>query len=151
MFTGGFDFAGARAVNRSDYLTILDLLDALVRKSLPVAEQSSGRTAARHMRARSRPSLLVAVSVVPGYEARRDAARSTRRLGIPVIHHALDAQRILGAIDFRAPLPLRKANRRASDARGRHLEIGAAVAATTTRCCPLGGRPGPPRVASAIG
>jgi len=36
VFAGGFDLAGACAVNRSDYLTILDLLDALVRKSLLV-------------------------------------------------------------------------------------------------------------------
>jgi tetratricopeptide (TPR) repeat protein len=45
VFAGGFDLAGARAVTGSDDdFAMLDLLDALVRKSLLVADQSSGRT-----------------------------------------------------------------------------------------------------------
>ena len=45
VFAGGFDVAGAQAVARSDdKFATLDLLDALVRKSLLVADQSSGRT-----------------------------------------------------------------------------------------------------------
>jgi predicted ATPase len=45
VFAGGFDLAGAQAVTGSDddFVT-LDLLDALVRKSLMVADHSSGRT-----------------------------------------------------------------------------------------------------------
>ena len=43
VFAGGFDLAGARAVTGSDdEFTTLDLLDALVRKSLLVADRSSG-------------------------------------------------------------------------------------------------------------
>jgi predicted ATPase len=45
VFAGGFDLAGAQAVTGSDDdFATLDLLDALVRKSLLVAEHSSGRT-----------------------------------------------------------------------------------------------------------
>ena len=45
VFAGGFDLAGAMAVAGSDDdLATLDLLDALVRKSLLVADRSSGRT-----------------------------------------------------------------------------------------------------------
>jgi hypothetical protein len=45
VFAGGFDLAGARAVAGSDDdFAMLDLLDALVRKSLLVADHSSGRT-----------------------------------------------------------------------------------------------------------
>ncbi|OBK35763.1 cyclase [Mycobacterium sp. 1245111.1] len=45
VFAGGFDLAAARAIADSgDELAVLDLLDALVRKSLLVAGQSSGRT-----------------------------------------------------------------------------------------------------------
>jgi predicted ATPase len=45
VFAGGFDVAGAQAVaNSGDMFATLDLLDALVRKSLLVADQSSGRT-----------------------------------------------------------------------------------------------------------
>ncbi len=45
VFAGGFDLAGAQAVaNSDDKFATLDLLDALVRKSLLVADQSSGRT-----------------------------------------------------------------------------------------------------------
>jgi predicted ATPase len=45
VFAGGFDLAGAQAVAGSgDKFATLDLLDALVRKSLVVADQSSGRT-----------------------------------------------------------------------------------------------------------
>jgi predicted ATPase len=45
VFAGGFDLAGAQAVTNSrDKFATLDLLDALVRKSLLVADQSSGRT-----------------------------------------------------------------------------------------------------------
>ena len=45
VFAGGFDLAGACAVLGSgDEFATLDLLDALVRKSLLVADQSSGRT-----------------------------------------------------------------------------------------------------------
>jgi predicted ATPase len=46
VFAGGFDLAGACAVASSgdDDFAILDLLDALVRKSLLVADRSSGRT-----------------------------------------------------------------------------------------------------------
>ncbi len=45
VFAGGFDLAGAQAVARSgDRFATLDLLDALVRKSLLVADQTSGRT-----------------------------------------------------------------------------------------------------------
>ena len=45
VFAGGFDLAGVRAVGDSaDEFTTLDLLDALVRKSLLVADRSSGRT-----------------------------------------------------------------------------------------------------------
>ena len=45
VFAGGFDLAGACAVAGSgDEFATLDLLDALVRKSLVVADQSSGRT-----------------------------------------------------------------------------------------------------------
>ena len=45
MFTGGLDLAGACAVaGTDDDLATLDLLDALVRKSLLVADRSSGRT-----------------------------------------------------------------------------------------------------------
>src|SRR6478672_8158490 len=47
VFTGGFDLQSACAVagfDDSDDYTVLDLLDALVRKSLLVAERSSGRT-----------------------------------------------------------------------------------------------------------
>ena len=45
VFAGGFDLAGAAVVAGSDDdLATLDLLDALVRKSLVVADRSSGRT-----------------------------------------------------------------------------------------------------------
>ena len=45
VFNGGFELAGACAVTRSeDELTTLNLLDSLVRKSLLVADSSSGRT-----------------------------------------------------------------------------------------------------------
>ncbi len=45
VFAGGFDLAGAAAVGTAgDELATLDVLDALVRKSLLVAERSSGRT-----------------------------------------------------------------------------------------------------------
>jgi predicted ATPase/class 3 adenylate cyclase len=45
VFAGGFDFQAAHAVAGSgDDLATLDLLDALVRKSLLVADRSSGRT-----------------------------------------------------------------------------------------------------------
>ena len=47
VFAGGFDLQSARAVagfDDSDEYSILDLLDALVRKSLIVADRSSGRT-----------------------------------------------------------------------------------------------------------
>ena len=45
VFAGGFDLAGACAVTGSgDDLATLDLLDALVRKSLLVADRSSART-----------------------------------------------------------------------------------------------------------
>ena len=45
MFAGGFDLQSACAVMGSDDdFAILDLLDALVRKSLLVADRSSGRT-----------------------------------------------------------------------------------------------------------
>lgn len=45
VFAGGFDLAGACAVAGSeDEFATMDLLDALVRKSLVVADRSSGRT-----------------------------------------------------------------------------------------------------------
>src|SRR5262249_4726481 len=45
VFAGGFDLAAAGAVtDAGDELATLDLLDALVRKSLLVADRSSGRT-----------------------------------------------------------------------------------------------------------
>ena len=45
VFAGGFDLAGACAVAGSeDEFAVMDLLDALVRKSLLVADRSSGRT-----------------------------------------------------------------------------------------------------------
>jgi predicted ATPase len=45
VFAGGFDLAGAQSVTGSDDdFATLDLLDALVRKSLMVADHSSGRT-----------------------------------------------------------------------------------------------------------
>src|SRR4029077_5251785 len=47
VFSGGFDLQSACAVAGSDDIdeyAILDLLDALVRKSLLVADRSSGRT-----------------------------------------------------------------------------------------------------------
>jgi predicted ATPase len=45
VFAGGFDLAGAQAITGSDDdFATLDLLDALVRKSLLVADHSSGRT-----------------------------------------------------------------------------------------------------------
>ena len=45
VFAGGFDLAGACAVTGSDdEFATLDLLDSLVRKSLLVADSSSGRT-----------------------------------------------------------------------------------------------------------
>jgi predicted ATPase len=47
VFAGGFDLEDARAVaefDQADDYQILDLLDALVRKSLLVADRSSGRT-----------------------------------------------------------------------------------------------------------
>jgi predicted ATPase/class 3 adenylate cyclase len=47
VFAGGFDVQSARAVSGSDdadEFTILDLLDTLVRKSLLVADRSTGRT-----------------------------------------------------------------------------------------------------------
>ncbi|MDT5014546.1 MAG: hypothetical protein QOD39_706 [Mycobacterium sp.] len=47
VFSGGFDLESAYAVAGSEYLddlAVLDLLDALVRKSLLVAKRSSGRT-----------------------------------------------------------------------------------------------------------
>jgi predicted ATPase len=45
VFAGGFDLAGAQAVTDSDDdFATLDLLDALVRKSLMVADPSSGHT-----------------------------------------------------------------------------------------------------------
>ncbi len=48
VFAGGFDLAAACAVAGSDdELATLDLLDALVRKSLLVADRSSGRTRSR--------------------------------------------------------------------------------------------------------
>ena len=45
VFAGGFDVDGAQAVaNMGDKFVTLDLLEALVRKSLLVADQTSGRT-----------------------------------------------------------------------------------------------------------
>jgi len=45
VFAGGFDLAAARAVAGSnDEFATLDLLDALVRKSLLVADRSTERT-----------------------------------------------------------------------------------------------------------
>jgi tetratricopeptide (TPR) repeat protein len=45
VFAGGFDLTAAQAVaDAGDKFATLDLLDALVRKSLVVADQSSGRT-----------------------------------------------------------------------------------------------------------
>src|SRR6185503_1893040 len=45
VFTGGFDLAGVTAIaGTGDEYAVLDLLDALVRKSLVVADPSSGRT-----------------------------------------------------------------------------------------------------------
>jgi predicted ATPase/class 3 adenylate cyclase len=45
VFAGGFDLGGATAVaGGGDEFAVLDLLDALVRKSLVVADRSSGRT-----------------------------------------------------------------------------------------------------------
>jgi predicted ATPase/class 3 adenylate cyclase len=45
VFAGGFDLAGATAVaGGGDEFAVLDLLDAVVRKSLVVADRSSGRT-----------------------------------------------------------------------------------------------------------
>ena len=45
VFAGGFDLAGACAVaGTDDEFATLDLLDALVRKSLLVVDRSSGRT-----------------------------------------------------------------------------------------------------------
>jgi len=45
LFAGGFDLAGAQAVSGSgDRFATLDLLDSLVRKSLLVADRTSGRT-----------------------------------------------------------------------------------------------------------
>jgi predicted ATPase/class 3 adenylate cyclase len=48
VFAGGFELDGARAVSGPDHyadeFVILDLLDALVRKSLIVADRSTGRT-----------------------------------------------------------------------------------------------------------
>ncbi len=47
VFAGGFDVQGARAVSGvddADEFTILDLLDTLVRKSLLVADRSTGKT-----------------------------------------------------------------------------------------------------------
>jgi predicted ATPase/class 3 adenylate cyclase len=44
VFAGGFDLESACAVTGSNDFTTLDLLDALVRKSLMVADRSSGRT-----------------------------------------------------------------------------------------------------------
>jgi predicted ATPase len=45
VFAGGFDLAGARAVTGADdEFATLDLLDALVRKSLLVADRSTSRT-----------------------------------------------------------------------------------------------------------
>jgi hypothetical protein len=45
VFAGGFDLTGAQAVTGSDDdFATLDVLDALVRKSLMVADHSSGRT-----------------------------------------------------------------------------------------------------------
>jgi predicted ATPase len=45
VFAGGFDLPGAQAVTGSDDdIATLDVLDALVRKSLLVADHSSGRT-----------------------------------------------------------------------------------------------------------
>jgi predicted ATPase len=45
VFAGGFDLAAVQAVtNSGDKFATLDLLEALVRKSLLVADQSSGRT-----------------------------------------------------------------------------------------------------------
>jgi predicted ATPase len=47
VFAGGFDVQGARAVSGfedADEFTILDLLDTLVRKSLLIADRSTGKT-----------------------------------------------------------------------------------------------------------
>lgn len=45
VFAGGFDLSGACAVSKSeDEIATLDLLDSLVRKSLLIADSSSGRT-----------------------------------------------------------------------------------------------------------
>jgi predicted ATPase len=45
VFTGGFDLVGVAAIaGTGDEYAVLDLLDALVRKSLVVADRSSGRT-----------------------------------------------------------------------------------------------------------
>ncbi|GLP77883.1 hypothetical protein TUM20983_49930 [Mycobacterium antarcticum] len=44
VFAGGFDLDGASAVSHSDEYATLDLLDALVRKSLLVANRSGGHT-----------------------------------------------------------------------------------------------------------
>jgi predicted ATPase/class 3 adenylate cyclase len=46
VFAGGFDLAGACAIagSEEDRYRVMDLLDALVRKSLIVADRSSGRT-----------------------------------------------------------------------------------------------------------
>jgi predicted ATPase len=44
VFVGGFDLAAAVAVSGADEYTALDLLDALVRKSLVTADRSTGHT-----------------------------------------------------------------------------------------------------------
>jgi hypothetical protein len=81
VFAGGFDLAGAQAVTGSDDdIATLDLLDALVRKSLMVADHSSGHTRftmletiSRVQRGRdthtvSRTWLIMSLTVAPSYE-----------------------------------------------------------------------------------
>jgi predicted ATPase len=70
VFAGGFDLQSACAIAGSDDVddyAVLDLLDALVRKSLLVADRSSGRTRFSMLYTYVRP-----IRAVPG--RRRTAA-----------------------------------------------------------------------------
>jgi len=132
VFAGGFDLAGATVVAGSDDdLATLDLVDALVRKSLRVADRSSGRT---------RFSMLETIrrfaeeKLVAAQEA--DAARSAharyfagREAGILALW---DSPRQLEAYTW---FTLEFANLRAAfrwAAEQSDLDVGAAIAAYST-------------------
>jgi len=105
VFAGGFDLPGAEAVTGcDDDFATLDLLDALVRKSLMVADHSSGRTGdLRMVRHRAGQS---AHSVPMGRRPRRPRrCRHHRHLrGVPRhLHRKLRVRRLGRRVDRASP------------------------------------------------